>query len=380
MDERAIHSSMIRLRVWLLLAARLGAILTFLVLAAVLGLSWHARNGTRLRLEFVSGRAAAALGDSGVFAMHGAPPGILPKLPLADAESAAVADAYRFAPTHWITRGREILERPSERRHVCGRAFYMRPVISVPDSLSAQRITTDLTLLWGPVWIVPVCNDAGIAETTVAIADAPTELRVTLGDQPEDVPELNFPRDLLRAHIVWTDPTRSIDWDRGIALSPETAGAVASATLKGTGARVNDVPEAFHVVLSSRDGESPDSIFQSATQPPACLRWRLTLDRPVLLRGRASGQIARTNTVYVARGPWGCDRTATMQIPRPLQPRTIHFLYDLWRHKVGSKDPRPEHGGNLSSLFKMRSTIVPVREPLWFEPAELVRSASSRSP
>ena len=206
MGERATHSSISRPSTWLLLAARLGAFLTVLVLAAVVGLSWHARYGTRLRPSVVSGRAAAALGDSGVFAMHGAPPGILPKLPLADAESAAVADAYRVAPTHWIRRGKEILERPSERRHVCGRAFYMRPVISVPDSLSKQRITTDLALLWGPVWIVPVCNDAGIAETTAAVADAPTELRVTLGDQPEDVPELNFPRDLIRAHIIGGRP------------------------------------------------------------------------------------------------------------------------------------------------------------------------------
>ena len=58
-------------------------------------------------------------------------------------------------------------------------------------------------------------------------------------------------------------------------------------------------------------------------QSPVCPRWRLVLDRPVALRGVASGQTVRTTTVYVARGKTGCGGAATLQIPRPVQPATL---------------------------------------------------------
>src|SRR5438309_9764483 len=75
-----------------------------------------------------------------------------------------------------------------------------------------------------------------------------------------------------------------------------------------TGARVAEVPEAFPTMLALDHGvivrDQPSTLNASQgvfAQAEECPRWRLTLDRPVTLRGKASGRIVRTETLYVAR-------------------------------------------------------------------------------
>ena len=117
---------------WLTNGVSAALLLVSVAGAAGLGIIQRIRMGPRVPSALGTGRAAAALGDSGAFAMSVAPAGVRPALALADAESAAVAFAYWFAPTQKVFRPREIVERPSERRSVCGRSYYVRSVVAVP--------------------------------------------------------------------------------------------------------------------------------------------------------------------------------------------------------------------------------------------------------
>jgi hypothetical protein len=334
-----------------------------------LGMAERLQDGARIPTRIVTGGAAAALGRNGTFAMTGAPPGVLPTVPLVDAESAAVALAYRSAPTHKVMRLGELVERPSERRHVCGRSYYVRSVVTVPDSVAKQPFTADMVMFWGPTWVVPVCDDAGTARTTAIVADAPTRARVVLGDQPGDVPELVYPRDGY-GHIV-SMPGRFRGWEQGIALTPETAVAIAARELAGTGARVAQIPEAFKLVLPPSATPRDSTMDQSMSQPGACPRWRLTLDRDVTLRGTVSRQVVRTRTVYVARGDNGCEGAPTLQIPRSTQPTTLPFWYGMRppvpHPVVPRQGPLP---ADLSPLETRRAALR-VIQPIWFERARL---------
>jgi hypothetical protein len=339
---------------------------------AALGLVQRAREGARVPRGTLTGRAAAALGDSAAFAMPGAPPDVRPVMPRADAESTAVALGYRLAPSYQDPGAAYYQERPTERRRVCGRSYYVRSVAALPpDSIAASSVTSDIVRTWGPAWVVPVCDDAGFVRTTALVADAPTRLRVVLGDQPGDVPELVFPRDEY-GHVGSVDPWRFRDWERGIALSPETAVAVAVARLARTGARVTEAPEAFTVVVPPRRPAKHWTDHQSVSQPHACPRWRLTLDRAVTLRGLASDQVVRTRTVYVARSDNQCMGTPTVQIPRPVQPAVLPVMYGV-RPGLPRSLVLPPVDGRPARVPdpEIRWTALRVTEPVWFEGARL---------
>jgi hypothetical protein len=343
--------------------------------AAGLGIIQRIRMGPRVPGALATGRAAAALGDSGAFAMSVAPAGVRPALALADAESAAVAFAYWFAPTQKVFRPREIVERPSERRSVCGRSYYVRSVVAVPDSVAKIATTTSMLMQWGPEWVVPVCDDFGRARTTVVAADASTRLRVVLGDQPGDVPELVFPRDG-RWHVSPIPRQLTHGWERGIALLPEAAVRAAAAQLSGTSARVAEVPVAYRIVLPPLELRAGSMAQPPFGQGPACPRWRLVLDRVVTLRG---GRIVDTRTVYVARADFGCGGVPLLQIPQPTQPPTLASWYGV---ADGTPNPEPLRGACLAvpPPSDTRCTELRVTEPVWFEEARLHVGAQRRVP
>jgi hypothetical protein len=253
-------------------------------------------------------------------------------------------------------------EHPTERRHFCGRTYYVRPLVALPDSADMPSVTNSPVMMWGPAWVVPVCNDAGFVKTSVLLSDTPMKLRVVQGDQPGDVPELVFP-DSTFPHITGWDARPFPDWERGIGMTPESAVAVAVTWLAGTGARVSEVPEAFMLVVPPLP--SPAMTHLTMIPTHLCSRWRLMLDRAVALRGVTSGQLVRTRTVYVTAGESGCGGAATLQIPRPTQPATLPFQYGV-RHLTsgGPGGPAPP---------EMRSIALRVTEPIWFEEARIHR-------
>ena len=359
-------------RRWLASAACVTVFVYAVAGTAALGLALQARERARVPRESVVGRAAEAVGSGGTFRMSVPPPGVRPVMLRADAESAAVAMAYLQAPSRQDPTVPYYRERPTESRHLCGRSYYVRPVVALPDSLVVRSaVTTNFVTMWGPAWVVPACDAAGYPRTTTLVADAPTDLRVVLGDHPDDVPELVFPRHEY-AHIGSLDPWWFRHWEHGVALSPETAVTVAATALATTGARVAEVPEAFMVVIPPNVVRRPGAIPQTVTQPQACPRWRLTLDRTVALRGVTSSRTVRTRTVYVARGDVGCDGAPTLQIPRPEQPTTLPFMYGVrpgWSRDtvlapVNGRSVRPPDP-------EMRWLGLRVTEPVWFEGARI---------
>ena len=319
----------------------------------------------------IVGRAAEALDDSGHFVLSGEPADIHPALARADAESAAVAQSYWFAPSRRVLRPHEMVERPTEGRHVCSRSYYVRPVVALPpDSVSASSVTGDFVMRVGPAWVTPVCDDAGVVRSTTLVADAPTRLRVILGDQRGDVPELVYAHDGSDRIVTIdaNDPRRRME--RGIGLMPETAVAVAAATLAGTGARVSEVPGAFQVVLPPDRPSHRMAADQANTQSQTCMRWRLVLDRPVTLHGVASGQVLRTTTVWVARGDNGCAGAPTLQIPRSAQPTSLPLRYGVRPGFPRDTVLAPRDGHPVEfPLPQMRSIALHVMEPVWFEEA-----------
>jgi hypothetical protein len=349
-------------RRWLVGAACVTVLVYAVAGGAAYALGLRARTRTRVPSDAVTGSAAKAAGDSGVFATPVMSSNVRPVIAHADAESAAVAMSYRLAPSYQVIGIPYYKERPTERRHFCGRTYYVRPVVALPDAADVPSVTSNPLMIWGPAWVIPVCNDAGFVQTTVLLTDAPVQLRVILGDQPSDVPEMVFP-DSTFPRITGWDARYFPDWERGIGISPESAVAVAVAWLAGTGARVSEIPEAFMLVL-------PHELPRATTDPTMvqthlCPRWRLTLDRPVSLRGMTSGQLVRTRTVFILAGETGCGGAATLQIPRPTQPATLPFQYGV-RLVTSNRSGEP-------APPEMRSTALRVTEPIWFEEARTHR-------
>jgi hypothetical protein len=322
-------------------------------------------GGTRARVPrgSVTGRAASAVGDSGIFASPVQPYGVRPVVPHADAESAAVAMAYMavssiqdFTVPYYHTI-------PTERRRFCGRSYYVRPVVAMPDT-TVVRSTGNGWMMWAPTWVIPICDDEGIVRNSVGFTDLSPRLRVRQGAGPHDVPEL-VPDSGTFPHITPWHAEFVHDWERGIGMTPETAVAVVTAVLEKSGAHAAEVPEAFTSVRlldpSPPMVRSPRVFGDLAI----CPRWRLTLDRRVTVRGSSSGRVVRTRTLYVTRSGSACYGVPLVQLPALAQPATVPFMYvqPVWPPRRMARPPDPE----------LRWTTLRAIEPLWFEEARLAR-------
>jgi hypothetical protein len=351
---------------WLTSGAYVRVLLWIIPGVLALACARRAQTVARVPRGSVIGRAAAAVGDSGVFASPVLPRGVSPVIPPADAESAAVAMGYWAAPSVQDRSVPYYHVIPTERRRFCGRSYYVRPVVAMPDTTVVRSNTGNDWMMWAPTWVVPICDNNGVVRTSVHLADVPVGLRVIQGPRPRDVPEL-VPDSGTFPHIGQWRTSQIGDWESGIGMRPERAVAVAAALLRNTGARVSEVPEAFTIVRLL-DPQPPAVRSRRVFADLAiCPRWRLTLDRTVPLRGAVSGQAVRAQTVYVTRSRGGCRGAPLLQIPTPTQPTTVPFMYDASRPQpAGSRYVGPH-------IAAWRWTELRVLEPLWFEEARLGR-------
>jgi len=311
----------------------------------------------------VTGRAAAAVGDSGIFASPVLPLGVGPVIPHADAESAAVAMGYWRTPAVQDLTVPYYHEIPTERRRFCGRSYFVRPVVAMPDTVVVRSNSGNDWMMWAATWVMPICDEKGRVRTSVHLADVTPGLRVIQGPGSRDVPEL-VPDSGTFPHIGQWRASEIGDWERGIGMTPETAVAVATALLGKTGARIAEVPEAFTIVRLLEPTPPLVRSPQVVADLAICPRWRLTLDRPVSLRGTVSGHVVRTQTVYVTRGAGGCRGAPLLQVPTPTQPATVPLMYNASRPPLASR-----HVGPQAAEF--RWTELRALEPLWFEEARL---------
>ena len=323
----------------------------------------HALTSVHVPRTSVTGRAAAAVGDTGVFASPVLPNGVRPVIPPADAESAAVAMGYWESPVDAARFARTAHNVPTERRRFCGRSFYVRPIVAMPDTTIVRSMTANDWMMWAPTWVMPICDEDGHVHSSVYLADLPMGARVVAGPEPLHALELDhtgpFP------HIGFIPSSQMGGWESGIGMPPEAAVTEVTSLLQKTGAHVAEVPEAFAIARlldpSPPEIRSPRIFGGSAT----CPRWRLTLDRPVSLRGAVSGQIVKTRTVYVTRREDGCRGTPQVQIPKPAQPDTVPFMWIV--------NPTLPPGSRITSPPPpdLRWMMLRVLEPLWFEEARL---------
>jgi len=178
-------------RRWLTRRAWLVALpCTIVVGATGVACAPRAEGSVRVRSGSVTGRAAAAAGDSGVFASPVEPLGVHHLLPHADAESAAVAMGYWAAPSMQDRTVPYHHDLPTEGRRFCGRSYYVRPVLAMPDTTVVRSTNGNDWMMWAPTWVMPICDDVGLVRTSVQFADLPQALRVRQGPGPRDVPEL----------------------------------------------------------------------------------------------------------------------------------------------------------------------------------------------
>lgn len=337
------------------------------VVAGASGIACAPRAEARARVPAgsVTGRAAAAVGDSGVFASPVQPHGVRPVVPHTDAESAAVAFGYWEAPSVQDLTVSYAHRIPTERRRFCGRSYYVRPVVAMPDTSVVRSITLNDWWMWAPTWVMPICDDQGVVRTSVELTDLPPGMRVVQGPEPRDVPEL-VPDSGTFPHIGQSRSEHMRGWERGIGLTPESAVTVVMALLGTTGVHVAEVPEAFMTVRVLEPSPPVVRSLRIVGDQANCPRWRLTLDRPVSVRGTASGQVVRARTVYVARSKGGCAGAPLVQVPLPAQPATVPFMYVVNTLRPGRHDVRPPDP-------ELRWTTLRVVEPLWFEEARLER-------
>lgn len=341
---------------------------------AALGLAERAWIGARVPNAFVTGRAATAIGDTGRFATPVLPRGARLTLPHADAESAAVAFGYWDVPSvQDVTALPEYKVLPLERRHFCGRTYYVRPIVSMPDTNVIRVNSGNVWGMWAPTWVIPICDDRERVRTTVAFSDVPVGgLRVIQGDRPGDIPRL-VPAPGTFPHIGFWSSRLFPDWERGIGMTPETAVDAAMTQLRGTGARVAEVPEAFTMIIPPNVWRRAPGDSQAFAATAECSRWHLTLDRAVTLRGLVTGQVVRTSTVYVTRGEDGCRGTPVLEIPKPSQPMTVPLMYFIPHQGPDSLLPRQRRRPSEFRSPYPRWTTVRVVEPIWFEPARTLR-------
>jgi hypothetical protein len=349
---------------WLTHAARVRVLLRTISGVSALACAQRAPTVARVPKGSVIGRAAAAVGDSGVFASPVLPRGVRPLIPRADAESAAVAMGYWAVPSVQDGSVPYYHVIPTERRRFCGRSYYVRPVVAMPDTIVVRSNSGNDWMMWAPTWVVPICDDKGVVRTSVELTDVPPGLRVIQGPGPRDVPEL-VPDSGTFPHIGQWRAGQIGDWESGIGMTPETAVAVGAALLRQTGARVSEVPEAFTIV---RLLDSQPPVVRSPrvfADLAICPRWRLTLDRAVPLRRVTSGEVVRAQIVYVTRSESGCRGAPLLQVPTPTQPATVPFMYDASR-------PAPAGSRYLGPhAAEWRWTELRVLEPLWFEEARV---------
>jgi hypothetical protein len=156
-------------------------------------------------------------------------------------------------------------------------------------------------------------------------------------------------------------------------MTPETAVIVAVTWLRDTGARVAEVPEAFTIIMPPNVSRRPKGDSQPFAPTPQCARWRLTLDRPVMLRGTSSHQVIHTRTVYVVRGESGCRGVPVLEIPKPSQPTTVPYMYMVpGLHRDSVVPAPPGHPPHIRDP-ELRWTTLRVVEPIWFEAARPLR-------
>lgn len=275
----------------------------------------------------VTAEVAATIDGTGHFVLRYPPPP--PLGPRERPRQDLLALAAAFGP--WAARGIGF-ERIAEMRGApidlaalrpCGRAVYIATPFALPDGAP-----TWVHRSLGPQWIFPLCESATAppAVTLIVAANTTTQL---IDGWPIDPPDSSGA------------PYMPIGVRLGESAPWMSAERAAAAVYRATGARIARVPEA---------AGTTDYVTEEAT----CYYWKLTVDRPVRVRGLASGTVSEVTDffVFVVRCMLVPEPPSGVLVATPTQPAFIR---------------------QLTAVHPPVDTLeIPVLRPLLFEPFEIV--------
>lgn len=243
--------------------------------------------------------------------------------------SIAEADRGRWIDPHFLL--------------LCGDRYFAEAQVAFVDEDPFSR-DIQLRRLFGPQWLVPLCNSRLIPEVIVQVAVDANPIR--FGDKgPEPFEDYPY---LITAWVARGLPDYAVT---SLPVSAERAVTFAWDSLR---VRIAEVPRL--VVRGSAFQENGPFAFHIRIGFAAyCQRWRLELETDVQLRGLTTGTTASTREVWVStRDCLGIDATPVLSRPLVVQPTTS------WVERQAIT------GETIRAAVRFTS-------PVYFENAELVR-------
>lgn len=286
---------------------------------------------SELRPEMVTGTAAARLGADGRFRFP-SPFLVAGQMTLATAREQTLQFA-KYMTNRVLLRG--IPEGQRGRwidPHLlvsCADAWFVHSQIRLLelDTFPAP-VATAVRQMHGPHWLLPLCNDKGIAEMTVEVAIDDNDV-VFRDNRPVRTDTF----DLLAAYAPAGVPDT---WSAALPISAEQAARFA---WDRTGVPVAEVPELFARGAVEFEGGAFSHRMRTGAAR-GCNRWRVVLAREVLFVGKASGTRVRSREAWV--GTRECaflDRVPVLQVALPLQPGASWIAYAATRVPIAFVSP-----------------------------------------
>ena len=260
-----------------------------------------------LMASLVTDAAAANLDASGHFRLQASSRGGPRQLSQQEAEALAAIWPAQFGP--WI-------QPALEKEHggpialsglrVCGRTLYAASPFQPIDLTLAEPTAAPAQRVFGPWWLVALCNASGIPELSLGVSAYATDLTIKDG------------------HIVlpviggeWFSPEGvPIGADNDFILSPERA--VERMATK-TNRKIREVPQ---LVVPLRPQGFPN-------HP----RWKLLLDSKATVQTKPNNQVREEDQLYIGRRP--TDRSNTLAVAAPSQPDEVTVSY-VANAKIGA--------------------------------------------
>ena len=235
----------------------------------------------RVRPEWVTGEAAAALDlASGQFRLP-APQALYVGLP--SAETLAVAVARLYGDPNQIGNGPLLVQRdrggPIDfiNLRLCSRAIYS---VS-PFGLFPPPVPGWTRRAWGSHWAIPLCGADGTVQMSVGVPDNAMDVRVVGGAVV--FRQFGGGADFNAVGVPHRYPL-------GLPLTPEEA--VATVIKQTKGRVVVRVPAAFNQHDDKGIG-----------QYPLCASWRVEIDQPVVAKAEVTGVFQQAREFFVRRSP-----------------------------------------------------------------------------
>jgi hypothetical protein len=260
--------------------------------------------------RFLTPDVAARLDASGHFVDAASRPASAGRAVLSDGRARQFAEIYArdfgpgMRPTLERDRGGSI---DFSQLNSCGRTFFAESQV---DELPAE-VSAPTRHIYGPWWLVTLCDPSGTPVLSVAVSGFATELTVKSG-------HLVFPYHSGSEFFPLGIPSRL----GTLPLSPEKA---VETMATSTGRLVSAPPRL--IAPLPRDAA------------PQMARWQIALDRPVQAHAVKSQRVVRRQDYFIGRR-W-LSEPAAIQAPLPDQPSTLSVIWrevpDSGTHYVPGK-------------------------------------------